>query len=94
MKLPRGGDIWVQDLLVVVYTEQQLELPEPGLLKERSCCCGGRRGRGRYKSSRPLPVPLGSVKRLPRAVVPGRACSDAINPASRKGIRLGGGWGM
>lgn len=26
-------------------------------------------------------------------MLPGQACSDAINPASRKGIRLGGGLG-
>lgn len=35
----------------------------------------------------------GLCRKITPVVVPGQVCSDAINLASRKGIRLGRGWG-
>lgn len=63
-KVPQGGDVWSQDLLVTVWTEQQLELRVPrtlsgGLLPRRAA------GLGWYKSRSLLPGPLSSVERLP-----------------------------
>lgn len=70
-----------------VWTEWQLELKAPGtqegLPAERAAWPQAR------TNPRDLCQALGSVGRLPRAVVPGQACSDAIKPVSRNDSRQG-----